>query len=120
MLLHNEWSKEIESSRQSSTDHPLIVSNPIDKKGPELMRRNIQWEAPSMPTSTRDPTSAYDPRLFREQETPLVIGKNWFVDQKIPAGGLVRILDSSQVWQEREDEKRNITTEGLTTCLDPG
>jgi len=73
-----------------------------------------------MPTSTRDPTSAYDPRLFREQETPLVIRKNWFVDQKIPAGGLVRILDSSQVWQEREDEKRNITTEGLTTCLDPG
>ena len=32
-LLHSEWSKEIEPSRQSSTHHPLIVSNPIDKKG---------------------------------------------------------------------------------------
>jgi len=31
-LLHSEWSKEIEPSRQSSTHHPLIVSNPIDKR----------------------------------------------------------------------------------------
>jgi len=32
-LLHSKWSKEIEPSRQNSTQHPLIVSNPIDKKG---------------------------------------------------------------------------------------
>ena len=32
-LQHGAWSKEIEPSRQSSTHHPLIVSNPIDKKG---------------------------------------------------------------------------------------
>jgi len=40
MLLHSEWSKEIEHSRQSSTHHPLIVSNPgpTDKKGSEFMR----------------------------------------------------------------------------------
>jgi len=73
----------------------------------------MQWEAPSMPI-------AYDPGLLREQETPLVIGKNWFLDQEIPVGGFVRILDSSQVWEERVDETRIITTEGLTTCLDPG
>ena len=66
------------------------------------------------------PTAAYDPGLLREQETPLVIGKNWFLDQEIPAGGYVRIQDSSQVWEERVDETRIITTEGLTTCLDPG
>jgi len=41
-------------------------------------------------------TAAYDPGLLREQETPLVIGKNWFLDQEIPAGGFVRIQDSSQ------------------------
>jgi len=35
-LLHSEWSKEIEPSKQSSTHHPLIVSNPIDKKGLEF------------------------------------------------------------------------------------
>ena len=29
-LLHSEWSKDIEPSRQSSTHHPLSVSNPID------------------------------------------------------------------------------------------
>jgi len=29
-LLHSEWSKEFEPSRQISTHHPLIVSNPID------------------------------------------------------------------------------------------
>jgi len=66
------------------------------------------------------PTAAYDPGLLREQKTPPVIGKNWFLDQEIPAGGLVRILDSSQVWEKRVDETRIITTEGLTTCLDPG
>jgi len=34
MLLHREWSKEIEPSRQNSTHHPLIVSNPIDTLQP--------------------------------------------------------------------------------------
>ena len=62
------------------------------------------------------PTAAYAPGLLREQETPLVIGKNWFLDQEIPAGGFLRIQDSSQVWEERVDERRIITTEGL----DPG
>jgi len=113
-LLHSEWSKEIEPSRQSSIHHPLIVSNPIDKKGSEFMRRSMRCKAPSMPTA------AYDPGLLCEQETPLEIGKDWFLDHKIPAGGFVRILDSSQVWEERVDATRIITTEGLTTCLVPG
>ena len=68
-LLHSEWSTEIEPSGQSSTHHPLVVSNPIDKKGSEFMRRSMRWEAPSMPTST------HDPGLLREQETPIVIGR---------------------------------------------
>jgi len=59
-LIHSEWSKEIEPSRQSSTHHPLIVSNPIDKKDSEFMRRSMRWEAPSTTTA------AYDPGLFRE------------------------------------------------------
>jgi len=113
-LLRSEWSKEIEPSGQSSTHHPLVVSIPIDKKGSEFMRRSMRCQAPSMPTS------AYHPGLLHEQETPLVIGKNWFLDQEIPAGGFVRIPDSSQVWEERVDETTIITTEGLTTCLDPG
>jgi len=33
MLLHSEWSTEIKPSGQSSTHYPLVVSNPIDKKG---------------------------------------------------------------------------------------
>jgi len=89
MLLHSEWSKEFEPSRQSSTHHPLIVSNPIDKKGSEFKHRSMRWEAPSMPTA------AYDPGLLRQQETPLVTGKNWFLDQEILAGGFVRIQDLS-------------------------
>ena len=63
------------------------------------------------------PAAAYDRGLLREQETPLVIGKNWFLDQEIPAGGFVRIQDSSQVWEERVDETKIIMTEGLTTCM---
>jgi len=112
-LLHSEWSKEIEPSGQSSTHHSLVVSNPIKKKDSEFMRRSMRWEVPSMQTS------AHDPGLLREQKTPLVIGKTWFLDQEIPAGGFVRI-HSSQVWEERVDETRIITTEGLTICLDPG
>jgi len=50
---------------------------------------------------------------------PLVIGQNWFLDQEISAGGFVRIQDSSHLWGERVDETRIITTEGLTTRLDP-
>ena len=74
----------------------------------------MRWEAPSMPTA------AYDPRLLCEQETPLEIGKNWFLDHTIPEGGFVRFLDSSQVWEQRVDESRIFTTEGLTTCLGTG
>ena len=87
-LLHSAWSKEIEPSGQSSTHHPLVVSHPIDKKGLLFMRRSMQWEAPSMPTA------AHNFGLLREQETPLVVGNNWFLDQEIPAGAFVRIQDS--------------------------
>jgi len=87
MMLDSEWSKEIKPSRQSSTHHPLIVNNRIDKKGSEFLRRSMQWGAPLMPTA------AYDPGLLCEQETPLEIRKNLFLDQKIPAGGFVGILD---------------------------
>jgi len=71
------------------------------------MHKSMRLEAPSMPTS------AYDPGLLREQEMPLVIGKNWFLDQEIPAGGFVRIQDLSQVLEERVDATRIITAEGL-------
>ena len=87
-MLHSEWSREIEPSRQNSTHDLLIVSNPIDKKGSEFMRRNVRWEAPSMPTT------AYDPRLLPVQETPLLMAKTCFLDQEIPAGGFVRNQDS--------------------------
>jgi len=87
-LLHSEWSKKIEPSRQNSTHHPPIVSSPIDKKGSELMHRNMQWEAPSMILLVM---AAHDPRLRPEQETPLVTRKTWLLDQEIPAGAFVRI-----------------------------
>ena len=60
------------------------------------------------------PTSAYDPGLLREQETPLVIEKNWFLDQEIQAGGFVRIQNSLQVWAQQVDETKVITMESLT------
>ena len=53
------------------------------------------------------PTSAHDLALLREQETPIVIGKNWFLDQEIPAGGFVRIQDSSQVMGRASGRNEN-------------
>jgi len=55
-------------------------------------------------------TAAYDPRILLERERPLEIGKDWFLDQKVPEGGFVRILDSSHVLEELVDETRIITT----------
>jgi len=54
------------------------------------MHRNARREEPSMPTAV------YDPHLIPEQETPLVIGKTWFLDQEIPKGGFFRIQNWSQ------------------------
>ena len=45
-LQHSEWSKEIEPSGQSSTHHPLVVSNPIDEKGLEFMRKTCGGKHP--------------------------------------------------------------------------
>jgi len=35
------------------------------------------------------PTTAYDPQLLPEHKTPLVVGKSWFLDHKVPVGGLL-------------------------------
>jgi len=66
------------------------------------------------------PTATYNLCLLLEQENLLEIGVDWSLDQKISADVFVSILDSSQVWEERVDETRIITTEVLTTCLDLG
>ena len=109
-LLHNEWSKEIGPSRQNTTHHPLIVSNPIDKIGSEFMRRNMRWEAPSMPTAT------FDPRFLSEQETPLVIWKTWFLDQDwikkfqqvVSSGSKTRWKYGKSEWTKRKSSRRKI------------
>jgi len=52
------------------------------------------WEVPPMPSAKNDP------HLLPEQETPPKIRKTWFLKQAIPAGGFVKIQDSSLVWKE--------------------
>ena len=78
----------MESRDRGLAANSFIVSKPTDKKSLTFVRRNMWWEAPSMPTA------AYDPHLLPEQDTPLMIGKTWFLDQEIPVGGFVRIQDS--------------------------
>ena len=53
------------------------------------------------------PTAAYDPGLLREQETPLVIGKNWFLDQEIPVGEIERGKEQ----KEREQKEGTLWAE---------
>jgi len=59
------------------------------------------------------PTAAYDPSLFREQETLLEIGKNCFLDQKIPAVVLseskTRRRYGKSEWTKRESSRRKWT-----------
>jgi len=64
-LLHSEWRKKIEPSRQKSTQYLIIVSNLIDSKGSEFVETCMRWETHSMPTA------AYDFRLLPEQETSI-------------------------------------------------
>jgi len=61
-----------------------------------------------------DNNITYEPGLL-QSKTPLVIGKNWFLDQEIPVDSFIRIQDSSQVWEESVDEMRIIMKEGQTT-----
>ena len=63
------------------------------------MRRNMRCEVASMPTT------AYDPGLLREQDTAIVIKKNWFLDQKIP--GLVAGMGRASGRNENHHEGRS-------------
>jgi len=105
-LLHSDWSKEIEPSRQNSAHLPLIVSNPIKKKGSEFMRRNMQWEVPTMPMA------AYDPRLLPEQasETPVVIGKtgSWTkrFQQVVSSESKTRCTYGKREWKNRKSSRQ--------------
>jgi len=73
----------------------------------------MQWEAPSKLMAVDDPL------LLPEREVHADIGINWFLDQEIPKGGCVRILAESLLWEEHLGKTRIITTEGLTTCMEP-
>jgi len=61
------------------------------------MCRNLQWKAPSILTT------ANDPHLLPKLKTSLVMGKTGFLDQKIPAGGFVKIQDMG----EASDRNKN-------------
>ena len=73
----------------------------------------MHLEAPSMLTA------AYDPRLLHELETPLEIEKDWFLDQKIPTGGFVRILDSSQGMERTNGRNKNHHDRGFDHMSGP-
>jgi len=109
-LLHSEWSKR--SSPRGKTQvtqhiiHWLIVSNPIDEKGSEFMHRNMRWEAPSMPEH------AHDPRLLREQETPLVKERlaSWTkrFQQVVSSESKTRRKYGKSGWTKRESSRRKV------------
>jgi len=54
----------------------------------------MQWEAPSKPLAVDNPL------LLPERAVHAEIGINWFLDQKIPKGGYVRILAELLLWEE--------------------
>ena len=58
-------------------------------------------------------------RSTRRELYDAEIGVNWFLDQKIPKGGYVRILAESLLWEERFGKTRIRNTEGFTTCMEP-
>jgi len=115
--LHDTWSKEcasVNEKKQNSTKQPIIIKNPIIQDGSAFTRRDLRWEAPSISTA------ANDPKLLPEQELNLEIGRMWFLDQEISKGGFIKILESSLVWDEQVKGTRIVTTEGLSTCMEPG
>jgi len=73
----------------------------------------MQWEAPSKLLAVDDPL------LLPERDVYAEIDISWFLDQKIPKGGYVRIVAELLLWEERRGKTRIRTTEGLTTCMEP-
>jgi len=104
-LTHTNAAAQRMDQRDQALEAKLNISSthclqPNDKKGSELMRRNMRREAPSIPTA------AYGPRLLREQETPLVISKTWFLGQEIPAV----VSSESETRRKYGPEKSECTT----------
>jgi len=117
-MLDLEWSKDDDTKTQCNrlNTSPLQRGNASNKSGPARVKRRMRWEAPSKPLAVDDP------QLLPEREVHAKIGINWFLDQGIsshPAGGYVRILAESLLWEERLGKTRIRTTEGLTTCMEP-
>jgi len=69
----------------------------------------MQWETPSKLLAVDDPL------LLPEREVHAEIGINWFLDQKVPTRGYVRIIAESLLWEERLGKTRIRTIEGLPT-----
>jgi len=98
-ILDLEWSKDDDSKTQGNllNTSPMQRGNASNKNGPAWVKRQKQWEAPSKPLAVDDPL------LLPEREAHAEIGINWFLDQKIPKGGYVRIrvLAESLLREER-------------------
>ena len=109
-MLDLEWSNDDDTKTQCNrlNTSPFHQGNASNKNGPARPKRRMQWEAPSKPLAVDDPL------LLPEREVHAEIGINWFLDQKIPKGGYVRILVESLLWEERLGKTRIRTTEGLT------
>jgi len=106
-----EWSKHDDTKTQCNrlNTSSLQRGNASNKNGPARVKRRMQWEAPSKLLAVDDP------QLLPEREVHAEIGINWFLDQGIPshpAGGYVRILAESLLWEERLGKTRLRTTEG--------
>jgi len=101
-MLELEWSKDDDTKTQCNrlNTSPLHRGNASNKNGPALIKRRMQWEAPSKPLAVDDPL------LLPEQDVHAEIGINWFLDQEIQKGGYFRILAESLLWEERLGKTR--------------
>ena len=72
----------------------------------------MQREAPSKLLAVDDPLLLPEPEVHAE------IGKNWFLDQEIPKGGFVRILEELLPWEKHLGKTRMRETKSLPTCIE--
>jgi hypothetical protein len=77
--------------------------------------REQRWEPPSASLIERDP------EVIPDLDIAAKVGKDLFLDEKIPrhgsGQGYVRVAEHSVLWKEREASKV-FTYQGLTTCTE--
>jgi hypothetical protein len=103
--VHQKWIRQPSQSGNDMRHHVKVHAS----------HREQEWESPSASLIEQDPEVVPDVDIAAQ------VGKDFFLDEKIPrhelGQGYVRVVEQSIMWRETETSKV-FTYQGLTTCTE--